>query len=189
MKLQHKCSHLRSLLLQMLGGKCSPAADLHVPELPLQLCPCSFTVLEPALCIPQPQQLLLQQAVLSLQKSQLPNGWSCTGLPISTISPERAPYSSSSWSYGILWLQQQLQDGVLFDDSTLQDMLENPVSKTLQAENGIQKYASSKVTSNSLSQKDGLLHTHTINLQTELKSYQKVVLCTLNCFSSSLWIV
>lgn len=116
------CPYLKSLLPQLLGSRCSTAADLHVSDMPLQLGPGPLTILKPALGIPQPQQLLLQQAVLSLQKSQLPNGWPCTGFPISTISPERAPYSSCSCFHGILWLQQQLQDGVLFDDCSLQDM-------------------------------------------------------------------
>lgn len=74
MELQYKCPYLRILLPQLLGGRCSLTADLHVSDLPLQLGPGLLTVLEPALGIPQPQQLLLQQAVLSLQKSQLPNG-------------------------------------------------------------------------------------------------------------------
>lgn len=79
--------YLKSLLPQMMGGEWSPTADLQVPDLPLQLGPGLLTVLEPALGIPQPQQLLLQQAVLSLQKSQLPNGRPCIGLPISNILP------------------------------------------------------------------------------------------------------
>ena len=122
-------SYLKSLVPQLLGGEWSPTADLHVSDLPLQLDPGLLTVLEPALSIPQPQQLLLQQAVLSLQKSQFPNGRPCISLPVSNISPERAPYSSCRWCHGFLWLQQQLQDGILFDDGTLQDMMEKMILK------------------------------------------------------------
>lgn len=74
MELQYKCPYLKRLFPQLLGCKWSTTADLHVSDLPLQFGPGPLTVLEPALGIPQPQQLLLQQAVLSLQKSQLPNG-------------------------------------------------------------------------------------------------------------------
>lgn len=55
-------------------GRSVPAAGPHVADLPLQLGSGLLAVLEAVLGGPQPQQLLLQQAVLSLQKNQLTSG-------------------------------------------------------------------------------------------------------------------
>lgn len=65
-----------------------PAASPHVSDLTLQLGSGLLTVLEAVLCGSQPQQLLLQQAVLSLQKNQLTSGRSCSWLPVCSDGPQ-----------------------------------------------------------------------------------------------------
>lgn len=77
---EHSCSHVSGRLRELL----------RYLQVPLQLGPGPLAVLEPALGVPEPQQLLLQQAVLSLQENQLPEARPCIGLPL----PQGAPRGS-----------------------------------------------------------------------------------------------
>lgn len=91
----NKCAYLNSLF---------PAAGPHVSHLPLQLGSGFLAVFKAVLSVSEPQQLLLQQAVLSLQKHQLTGGRSRSGLPVRTDLPQTVTQSCRR----LLLLLQQL---------------------------------------------------------------------------------
>lgn len=114
--------------------RCVSTRGPQVSDLPLQLGSGLLAVLEAVLSGSQPQQLLLQQAVLSLQQQQLTSGWSCSGLPVGSRGPSgpsgpsclsgpscpsclSGPRGASS---SLLRLLQQLQDRVLLDNCSLE---------------------------------------------------------------------
>lgn len=90
------------------------AAALHMSNLLLQLGPSLLAVFEASLGVAQPQQLLLQQAVLSLQQGELADGSAGGGLAVLPPGTRRRRRRC------VFLLQEQLQDGVLLDDSSLQ---------------------------------------------------------------------
>lgn len=105
---QYNWTYLRGLLPILLRAVSNPTGHFHLPDLPLQLSPGPLAVFEPILCVPQSQQLLLQEAVLSLQKRQFSDGRQHGGFPMPSVSPQRAPHIT--WRHSALCLQQQLQD-------------------------------------------------------------------------------
>lgn len=112
-------SYLQKLFIPLLASRGSAAADFHLSDLPLQFGSSPLTVSEPALGIPQPQQLLLQETVLSLQQGQLSDGWPCVHLCILSVSPRQPSHTSRRDCHGIVRLQQELQDGVLLNNCSL----------------------------------------------------------------------
>lgn len=84
-------------------------------DLPLQLDSGFLAVFEAVLSVSEPQQLLLQQAVLPLQQNQLASGGSSSSLPAGTDLPQTVTQSRRR----LLLLLQQLENGVLLDDRSL----------------------------------------------------------------------
>lgn len=129
MNLIHLCAsgdlliaHLQELLVPLLAGGGSAGAALHLSDLALQLDPGPLAVPEPALGISQPQQLLLQETVLPLQQGQLPDGGPRRDLCTLRVPPGQASQGAPGrHGHGVVGLQQQLQDGVLLDDGSLED--------------------------------------------------------------------
>lgn len=114
-------AYLQEVLVPLLAGGGSAAAAFHLSDLALQFGSGPFAVPEPALGVSQPQKLLLQETVLPLQQSQLPDGRPRRDLCALGVSPGQASQRSSRrHRHGIVGLQQQLQDGVLFNDGSLQ---------------------------------------------------------------------
>lgn len=113
--------YLQKLLVPLLASWGSATADFHLSHLTLQFGSSPLTVSEPALGISQPQQLLLQQTVLPLQQGQLSDGRPCVHLRILSVSPGEPSHPSRRYGHVIVGLQQELQDGVLLNNCSLQD--------------------------------------------------------------------